>query len=157
MMRCFLFTALAAAAKQPNVIFSECEYPKATVPLPHTLKPPQNAITPPPTLVILDDMDSMLNATAVMPHYVQRLQAEGMTFNNAFVVRFPCARENCPKQRALYTQTHTPDPARPPRSAAPLGRRCSPAAFPTGSTTRRRAGAATLSPRVLGTARGSPM
>jgi N-acetylglucosamine-6-sulfatase len=42
-------------------------------------------------------MDSMLNATSVMPHYLQRLKSEGMFFPNAFVASPKC----CPSRTSL--------------------------------------------------------
>ena len=42
-------------------------------------------------------MDSMLNATEVMPNYVQRLSNEGMHFRNAFVASPKC----CPSRTSL--------------------------------------------------------
>ena len=44
-------------------------------------------------------MDSMLNATAVMPHYLQRLSVEGMEFPNAFVGSPKC----CPSRTSLLS------------------------------------------------------
>lgn len=49
--------------------------------------------------LILDDMDSRLGALDVMPHYVQRLQKEGMTFPNAFVASPKC----CPSRTSLLS------------------------------------------------------
>jgi arylsulfatase A-like enzyme len=49
--------------------------------------------------MILDDMDSRLGALDVMPHYVQRLQKEGMTFPNAFVASPKC----CPSRTSLLS------------------------------------------------------
>ena len=66
-----LFLALCAitsSARRPNVIF-----------------------------MILDDMDSMLNATSVMPHYLQRFRDEGLFFKNAFVASPKC----CPSRTSL--------------------------------------------------------
>jgi N-acetylglucosamine-6-sulfatase len=65
-----LLALAAAAAKQPNIIF-----------------------------MILDDMDSALNATDVMPNYVRRLQTEGMHFPNAFVASPKC----CPSRTSLLS------------------------------------------------------
>ena len=49
--------------------------------------------------LILDDQDSMLNATDVMPHYVRRLKTEGMQFPNAFVASPKC----CPSRTSLLS------------------------------------------------------
>lgn len=62
--------AAGAAAKQPNILF-----------------------------IIMDDMDSMLNATDVMPHFVQRLATEGMHFPNTFVGSPKC----CPSRTSLLS------------------------------------------------------
>ena len=60
----------AAAAPRPNVIF-----------------------------LIADDQDSMLNATDVMPHYVQRFATEGMQLVNAFAASPKC----CPSRTSLLS------------------------------------------------------
>jgi len=49
--------------------------------------------------IITDDQDSMLNATDVMPNYVQRLAVEGMQMVNAFVASPKC----CPSRTSLLS------------------------------------------------------
>ena len=77
MTRAALFLCLVAAAlgaeaptRKPNIVF-----------------------------IITDDQDSMLNATDVMPHYVQRLAVEGMQMVNAFVASPKC----CPSRTSLLS------------------------------------------------------
>ena len=59
------------------------------------------ASAPLPNIIfmILDDMDSRLNALDVMPHYVQRLQKEGLSLPNAFVASPKC----CPSRTSLLS------------------------------------------------------
>ena len=65
-----LLGARAATAAKPNIIF-----------------------------MILDDMDSMLNATAVMPSYRSTFIDGGLTFRNAFVASPKC----CPSRTSLLS------------------------------------------------------
>jgi len=53
--------------------------------------------------MILDDMDSLLNATDVLPNYLQRLAVEGMKFENAFVASPKC----CPSRTSLLSGRYT--------------------------------------------------
>lgn len=76
MLRCALLSAAAslACASAPNIIF-----------------------------IITDDQDSMLNATDVMPNYVQRFAVEGMQMVNAFVGSPKC----CPSRTSLLSGRFT--------------------------------------------------
>jgi N-acetylglucosamine-6-sulfatase len=65
-----LLSAVATAASAPNVIF-----------------------------MILDDMDSLLGATEVMPHYTQRLIDGGLSFEHAYVSSPKC----CPSRTSLLS------------------------------------------------------
>lgn len=59
------------------------------------------AAPPPPNIVfmILDDMDSMLGATDVMPHYTSRLIDGGLSFEHAYVSSPKC----CPSRTSLLS------------------------------------------------------